>query len=252
MVPTLVSALRQIRDDLASLLEPLALSDLCRSLACRGRERLLDPVTTIPLFILQILHGNTACTPLPPLSGQTFTASASCQACSGLPLAVLRSLLTRLVETCRAMTDSVGRWHGHRPGLVDGPGVSRPDPQELPRAFGQPTHQAAGWGFPVAGGLALFHAGTGLLPPFLTAPLGSQEMARVTGLHPELRPGDVWVGDRAFGTFAPLALLVSHGLHGVFRRGQRRGVDFTAAAPRGEHRETDREGTLSLGPCLGT
>lgn len=56
-------------------------------------------------------------------------------------------------------------------------------------------------------------------------------MARITGLHPELRPGDVWVGDRAFGTFAHLALLVSHGLHGVFRMGPRRGVDFTPNRP---------------------
>ncbi len=231
MVPTLVSALRQIRDDLASLLEPLAVSDLCRSLGCRWRERILDPVTTIHLFILQILHGNTACAHLPRLTGQTFTASAYCQARSRLPLAVLRSLLTRLVETCRPTTDSVGLWHGHRTWLVDGTGVSMPDTQDLQRAFGQPTNQAVDCGFPVARVLALFHAGTGLLQHFLTAPLRSHEMARVTGLHPELRPGDVLVGDRAFGTFAHLALLVNHGLHGVFRMGQRRVVDFTPNRP---------------------
>jgi len=52
-------------------------------------------------------------------------------------------------------------------------------------------------------------------------------MARAAALHPELRPGDVLVGDRAFGTFAHLYLLVSRGLHGVFRMSQRRVVDFT-------------------------
>ena len=61
MIPTLITALRQIRDDLAKVLEPVALRDLCRSLGVRWRERLLDPVTTIHLFLLQILHGNTAC-----------------------------------------------------------------------------------------------------------------------------------------------------------------------------------------------
>ena len=97
--------------------------------------------------------------------------------------------------------------------------------------FGQPTNQAPGCGFPVARVLALFHAGTGLLQSFLTAPLRSHEMARVALLHPELRAGDVLVGDRAFGTFAHLALLASRGLHGVFRMSQRRVVDFTPNRP---------------------
>jgi hypothetical protein len=73
---------------------------------------------------------------------------------------------------------------------VDGTGVSMPDTPGLQQAFDQPTNQAAGCGFPVARVLALFHAGTGLLQHFLTAPPHSHEMSRVTGLLPELRPGD--------------------------------------------------------------
>jgi hypothetical protein len=70
-----------------------------------------------------------------------------------------------------------------------------------------------------------------LLQRVLTAPLCSHEMSRVALLHPELRAGDVLVGDRAFGTFAHLALLVGRGLHGVFRMSQRRVVDFTPDRP---------------------
>jgi hypothetical protein len=106
-----------------------------------------------------------------------------------------------------------------------------PDRPGLQRAFGQPTNQAVGCGFPVARVLALFHAGTGLLQQVLTAPLCSHEMSRVALLHPELRDGDVLVGDRAFGTFAHLALLVGRKLHGVFRLSQRRVVDFTPNRP---------------------
>ena len=138
--------------------------------------------------------GNTACAHLPRLTGLTFTASAYCQARSRLPLAVLQALLRRLVETCRPLTDTVGLWHGHRTWLVDGTGVSMPDTPDLQRAFGQPTNQAVGCGFPVARVLALFHAGTGLLQHVLTAPLRSHEMSRVARLHPELRPGDSWSG----------------------------------------------------------
>ena len=128
---------------MADLLEPLALSDLCRSLGCRWRERILDPVTTIHLFVLQILHGNTACPHLPRWAGQAFTASAYCQARSRLPLTVLQALLRRLVESCRPLTDTVGLWHGHRTWLVDGTGISMPDAPDLQRAFGQPTRASA-------------------------------------------------------------------------------------------------------------
>ena len=124
----------------------------------------------------------------------------------------------------------------------------------MQRAFGQPTNQAAGCGFPVARVLALFHAGTGLLQHVLTAPLRSHEMSRVALLHPELRAGDVLVGDRAFGTFAHLALLVGRGLHGVFRMSQRRVVDFTpgsAPAAALEHAEADRPGAVAVGAGVG-
>jgi Transposase DDE domain len=231
MIPTLSTALRHLRDNLAGLLEPLAVRQLCRDMGHRWRERLLDPVTTIHLFILQVLHGNTACSHLPRLTGQPFTASAYCQARSRLPLAVLQSLLRLVVEALRPLTDTVGTWRGHRTWLVDGTGVSMPDTPVLQRAFGQPSNQAPGCGFPVARLLALFHAGTGLLRSFLVSPLRSHEMARVALLHPELRPGDVLVGDRAFGTFAHLALLAGRGLHGVFRMVQRRVVDFTPGRP---------------------
>jgi len=231
MFPTLTSALREIRDSLADRLEPLALKDLCLSLGCHWRNRTLDPVTTIHLFLLQVLHRNTACTHLPRLTGLAFSASAYCQARSRLPLTALQALLRRLIETCQPLTDTVGLWHGHRTWLVDGTGVSMPDTPDLQRAFGQPSNQAPGCGFPVARVLALFHAGTGLLQSFLVAPLCSHEMSRVALMHPELRPGDVLVGDRAFGSFAHIALLAGRGIHGLFRMSQRRVVDFTPDRP---------------------
>jgi hypothetical protein len=227
MIPNLTSVLQQIREDLARLLEPLALRELCRSLGHRWRDRLLDPVTTIHLFLLQILHGNTACAHLPRLTGQAFTASAYCQARARLPLAVCEALLRRLADTVAPLTDDHGLWHGHRTWLVDGSGVSMPDTPDLQRAFGQPTGQRPGCGFPVAKVLALFHAGTGLLRQLLTAPLYAHDLSRVPLVHPELRAGDVLVGDRAFGSFAHLALLAQRGLHGLFRMHQKRVVEFT-------------------------
>jgi len=227
MALALTEALAKVSNELTQLLSTESLADLCRSVGHRWRKRLLDPITTIHLFLLQVLHRNTAATHLPWLTGLPFTASAYCQARSRLPLAVLQALLKRLTEIVRPVIDVSARWRGHRTWFVDGTGVTLPDTPGLQRAFGQPTNQAPGCGFPVARVLALFHAGTGLLQSFLTAPLNSGEMAQVALLHPELRADDLLVGDRAFGTFAHLALLVRRGLHGVFRMSQRRVVDFT-------------------------
>ena len=55
MNPSLTLALRQIRNDLADRLEPLPLRELCQSLGCRWRDRVLDPITTTHLFILQVV-----------------------------------------------------------------------------------------------------------------------------------------------------------------------------------------------------
>lgn len=231
MTPSLLAALRQVREDLANTLDSLALAELCRGKNVRWRQRVLDPVSTIHVFLLQILHGNTACAHLPRLTGRPFTASAYCQARGRLPLAVLHAVPRSVTAALRPAVDAEGLWRGHRTWLVDGTGVSLPDTPPLQRAFGQPTHQAVGCGFPVARVLALFHAGTGFLQSFLTAPLRSHEMASVTRLHPHLRAGDVLVGDRAFGTYAHLHFLVDRGLHGVFRMSQRRVVDFTPDRP---------------------
>ena len=113
--------------------------------------------------------------------------------------------------------------------FIDGSGVSMPDTPVLQAAFGQPTNQAPGCGIPVARVLALFHAGTGLLLKLLTAPLRSHEVAQAALTHGELQSGDVLVGDRAFGTFAHMAVLIRRGLHGVFRNHQKPTARCTSA-----------------------
>ncbi len=232
MIPTLLAALRRIREDLATSLSPATIRRACATVGHTWRDRVLDPVATIHLFILQILHGNTACAHLPRLTGRTFTASAYCQARSRLPLAVLQDLLARVADAVRPLVgDEDGRWMGLRTFFIDGTGISMPDTPALQAAFGQPTNQAPGCGFPVARVLALFHARTGLLLKLITAPLRSHEVAQAALTHDELQPGDVLVGDRAFGTFAHLAVLIQRGLHGVFRNHQNRIVDFRPGRP---------------------
>jgi hypothetical protein len=96
----------------------------------------------------------------------------------------------------------------------------------LQKEFGQPGGQKPGCGFPVMHLLAMFHAATGLLLRVVAAPLRTHDMSQVGRLHPDLAAGDVLVGDRAFCSFAHLAVLAKRLVFGVFRVHQRQIVDF--------------------------
>lgn len=107
------------------------------------------------------------------------------------------------------------------------------DVKELREVFGQPGGQAEGCGFPVAHLLAAFCHRTGMILEAAVAPLRTHDLTDVGRLHAGMKPGDVLVADRAFGSFAHLAILLAAGLHGVFRLHQRVLVDFRVRRPHG-------------------
>jgi hypothetical protein len=185
----------------------------------------LDPATTVYLFLQQVLNGNTALSQVVHWGPKEFTASAYCQARKQLPLEVF----TRLLEKATfKLTESLPcpLWHGHRTFIADGSGFSMPDVPALARVFGYPGGQKPGCGFPVASLVVLFNAATGFLLELFALPRASHEMAYAADLHPKLKEGDILLGDRAFCSYAHLALLVQQKLHGLFRLHQRILVDF--------------------------
>ena len=227
MARSILAAITQIKSEVAHFLSPDSIRLVCKALGHQWRERVLDPVTTVHLFVLQILHGNTACPHVPRLGAVDCTGEAYCQARARLPLGIFQCLMRSLSQHLRgsAMLDE-GRWHGHRTFLTDGSSLSMSDTPELQEAYGQPGRQAPGCGFPVMHLLAMFHAATGFLLNVACAPLRTHDMSRIGQLHPELAEGDVLVGDRAFCSFAHLALLAARKVFGVFRAHQKQIVDF--------------------------
>jgi hypothetical protein len=232
MVASVTAVLKRLKTEWAAQLQPEAIIEACEEAGYTSwRDRVLTPVTTIQLFLLQILHGNTACSHLPHLSGLRFSASAYCQARTKLPLDLFALLLTRLCTSARPHVSEDGCWHGHRTFLVDGSACSMPDTPALQQTFGQSTEQRPGCGFPVVRLLGLFHAGTGLLLKLVAAPLLTHDLALVQAVHPSLQAGDVLVADRGLCSYAHLALLVQAGVHAVLRVGARQIVDFTPGRP---------------------
>ncbi len=228
---SITQVLGQFKKNWTQQLSKDRIAQAARDAGMTWNESTLNPIVTVQIFFLQILHGNTACEHLSHLAGLSFTGAAYCKARMRLKLDVLRILLARCVEQLQQDAFDTASWLGHRVFHVDGSSFSMPDTPALQAHFGQPGAQKPGCGFPTAHWLVQTHAGTGMINKMLAAPLRTHEMRGVAQLHPELRAGDVLVADRGFCSYAHLALLLQRGVHGLLRIHQRTIVDFTPRRP---------------------
>jgi hypothetical protein len=215
----IAGAVSRIKADFGGIFERQGLRALCRQNGCKWRERILPPARTIELLLMQVLYGNTAINHLRHIAGMNFSASAFCQARARVPLGVLQKILTKLGR--KFIKNNDDRWLGHRTFLIDGSSFSTPDTETLGKHFKYPYGQKVGCGFPVGHLLALFHAKTGMIQSLIPAQCHTHDMSQVSQIHPDLSKGDVLVGDRAFCSFAHVALLLKHKLHAVLRMHQR-------------------------------
>jgi hypothetical protein len=218
----LSAALARVRREVFSDLPVAATVDqLCRKSGLRWRDRLLTPLVTLRLFVIQILHCNASITHLRQLSGVGFAPSSYCEARKRLPLEVIGGLLHAMLEWANRAA-SGGDLIGQRVFICDASSHSMSDTPELRDHFDLPPSSTPGIGYPVAKLMGLMDAATGLFARLLAAPLFTHDMRHVLQLHPMLRPGDILLGDRAYCTYAHLALLHLRGVFGYFRLHQRR------------------------------
>jgi hypothetical protein len=221
-------AVRNLKANLDDLLPPSRILRAASDIGLRFRQRCLTPVVTSYLFLRQVLHGNPAVGELRHLAGLDFTDSAYCQARQRLSVGFFHRLHQAVLGPCRARADSHldALWHDHRLFALDGSSFSMPDTPELRAEFGYPPGQAPGCGFPTAHLLVQFDLHHGYLLRAVPAPCRTHDMAQAAVMHQDLRPGDVLLGDRAFCSYAHLALCRRRGLGGVFRAHQRQIVSF--------------------------
>jgi hypothetical protein len=157
----------------------------------------------------------------------SFSTQAYCQARSRLPLAVYQDLVRKVCDAAMPQSRrSEHLWHGHRVFHLDGSTFSMPDEPELRKAFGMPTGQKKGCGFPVAHLLVMFSASTGLLLDAWASPLRTGDIAHTPKAHLHLAKGDIVVGDDTFSSYTHLAWLTERGLRGLFPAHHLRIVDF--------------------------
>jgi hypothetical protein len=234
-------ALRRIKANVQDALPESTLNALVAQIPRDYHHRTLTPVVTTYLFVQQVLHGNAAVGQLRHLAGLDFTESAYCQARQRLPVGFFHRLHQAVLAPCR---DRATRWRGHRLFALDGSSFSMPDTPELQQEFGQPSGQAKGCGFPTAHLVVQFDLADGFLLRALAAPRRTHDMSRAAVMHQDLGQGDLLLGDRAFCSYAHLALLRRRGAHGLFRAHQKLIISFR---PRRRHATPGKVGPADAG-----
>ena len=111
MARTLASSPLQFKGRFRRLLPADVILDICRQASHRFRKRKFDPAVTVHLFILQILHGNTAILHLRHLVAAGVNAAAY-SAC----LPVLRAGLR--AATAVLAPPFLGDFGGREPEVV--------------------------------------------------------------------------------------------------------------------------------------
>lgn len=248
---TIARALDRVKHELGRYVPSPMIIGACIDAGHNWRKRKFDPVTTIQLFVLQILCFNTAITHLRHLAGIPINAAAYCKARMRLPLAVLQRLLEHSAATMArpaAGHPRPGWWCGLRVYLVDGSSSIAPDTPDVREKFHQPKGQKQGCGLPVPKLLGLFDAYAGLIVRVLFFALYTHDLRGAIQLHPLLGEGDLLVGDRAFCSYAHLALLWTRQARGLFRMHQRRKVDFRRSRAKNTSVLAWRR-IKRLGPC---
>lgn len=217
-IPCVLSCLRHepLDSRIASGVE-----QLCGELGHEFRDRVFTPLVTIRLFILQVLHANTAITHLRQLIGFNFAPSSYCEARQRLPLVLLQSLLQMMPGWVDAILAGP-LLLGGRVLVADGSSVSTPDAPGMLDHFQLPRGQKPGVGYPMAKIMGLMDAATGMFLQLLELPLFQHDMRGVMSVHRYLRAGDILLGDRALCSFAHFAVLSAAGVFGCFRLHHRR------------------------------
>ncbi len=182
-------------------------------------------------FIWQVLHKQYSCRAV-VRQLQAFceterrkiapSTSAYCQARERLPVAFFQRALTDSARCADRFADGYRSAWPRPVKVVDATSVRLPDTDQNRKQYPYPSGQRPGCGFPVMQVCALFSLASGAILKVVQSPWSDHDAPLFKTLWPELKAGDVVLGDRAYGSYATLALLPLRGVDVITRLHQRR------------------------------
>ena len=209
----------------------------------RYRERLYGPLTTLILFIEQVLGADHSCQDAVArgLSTRVALGQSTCSLNTGpyckarqrLPLSLLVRLAREVGQRLGAGQPAAWRGRGREVKLVDGTTVSMPDTPANQARFPQHRSQRPHLGFPVARLVAVVSLSCGVVFDWALAACEGEntgETALFWRLLPQLTRGDVVLADGYYCGYFLLARLIHMGVDVLMPQHHLRKTDFRRGA----------------------
>lgn len=188
---------------------------LCQELQYHWRKRILCPVLSVQLLLLQALT-RSSLQSLIQIADLALSPQALNQAFARLPLQLLILLLQRLAERF-APPPPQQLWKGLRVVMADAMSFLVQDTPQLSGKYHRFSGPRGTLSYPCPKLLALMDHATGLIRKVIILPYDRQELCCFVRMFAMLKPGDVVLLDRAYGSFVHLQMLLERGLHACVR-----------------------------------
>jgi hypothetical protein len=210
-----------------------------------SRERVFTLCLTLQCFLWQVLKPKTPCREvvrqvqalfrLMDLGAVDEGTSAYCRARLRLPRERLERLLAVAAQSAERRAGSGGQLGGRAVKVVDASSAQAPDTAANQQRYPQSAEQKPGCGFPVLKFLAILSLNSGAVEQVVLGNLHHHELRLLRLLQGQFKPGDILLGDRAYGEFTTLATWPTEGVDVVARLHQKRKVDFRKAQRLGKN-----------------
>ena len=146
--------------------------------------------------------------------------SAYCNSKSRLPERPIFDLMKSVGAEVESHTHGNRKTFGRNVKVVDSTSVQLPDTKANQRVYPQPSGQKPGCGQPHMKVCALMGLGTGAIIDCEVDAYRVHERTLFRRLWRSLNEGDIVLGDKGFGSYAEVALLLKRGVDFVFRQRQ--------------------------------
>jgi hypothetical protein len=226
-------------DALSSVLNLEQLEALVKKYCPNCRNRIYPPMTTVSMFIDQVLGADQSCQDTVArelsnrvalgLSEPSPDTGAYCKARKRLSPELLPALSKTLAENlCKAQA-SPWLWRGREIKLIDGTTILMPDSERNQTRYPQSKQQKAGLGFPVMRIVGIISLGCGAVLDWVSGACSGKltgETAMMRQLDQTLNPGDIVLTDRGYSSYFSVARVIACGADFVSRQHQNRHTDL--------------------------